>query len=99
MSVKFLSAILGPEMVRQFYGHPEKMRSFCRKNPCPYLVNVSDIFYFFSARGGEGGVRGAGVGGEDFLAENPRRGGLRAGGGGGARGPEGVCAKFGGGGG
>ena len=32
------------------------------------------IFLFFSARGGEGGVRGAGGGGVRFLNANPRRG-------------------------
>ena len=47
-------------------------------------MDVSDIFYFLFCSGeGKGGVRGAGVGGEDFFTENPRRGGLRAGGGGG----------------
>ena len=39
------------------------------------------------------------MGGGRFFIENPRRGGLRAGGAGGARGQEGVCGKFGGGGG
>ena len=68
------------------------------------LVDVSDIFYFFSARGREGGVRGAGRvgGGGDFFLENPRRGGggLPGGWGGGrARGREGVCGELGGGGG
>ena len=43
-----------------------------------YLVDVSDIFYF-SRRGGEGGVRGARRGGGSvffFFIENPRRGGV-----------------------
>ena len=38
-------------------------------------MDVSDIFYFFSARGGERGVRGAGAG-DLFFIENPRRGGV-----------------------
>ena len=58
-------------------------------------------FLFFSARGrGEGGVRGAGGGGSDFLLKITGRGGVsRADGGRGARGREGVCREFGGGGG
>ena len=36
VSVKFLSTILGPKMAAPiFYGDAWKMRSFCRKNPCP----------------------------------------------------------------
>ena len=35
VSVKFLSAILGPEMGASILWTPGKMRSFCRKNPCP----------------------------------------------------------------
>ena len=61
-----------------------------------YLVDVSDIFYFFFSGGGEGGVRVArkGVG----FIENPRRGvSSRRGGG---RGTGRVSAgEFGGGGG
>ena len=31
-----LPAILGPEMAAQFYGRPEFLRCFCKKNPpCP----------------------------------------------------------------
>ena len=35
MSVKFLSAILGPEMGASILWAPGKMRSFCRKTPFP----------------------------------------------------------------
>ena len=35
VSVKFVSAILGPEMGAPILWTPGKMRSFCRKNPCP----------------------------------------------------------------
>ena len=35
VSVKFVSAILGPEMAAPILWTPGKMRSFCRKNPCP----------------------------------------------------------------
>ena len=59
------------------------------------LVDVSDIFFFFSARGrGKGSPRHR-EGGTIFI-ENPRKGGVsRAGGGRGARGWEGVCGEFG----
>ena len=35
VSVKFLSAILGPEMGASILWTPGKMRFFCRKKPCP----------------------------------------------------------------
>ena len=35
LSVKFVSAILGPEMGASILWTPGKMRSFCQKNPCP----------------------------------------------------------------
>ena len=35
VSVKFVSAILGPEMGASILWTPGKMRSFCRKNACP----------------------------------------------------------------
>ena len=63
------------------------------------LVDVSDIFSFFSALGeGEGGVRGERRGEVGFLLKIPKGGGVRRRG----RGREGVCgelANFGGGGG
>ena len=45
-----------------------------------FLVDVL-IFFIFSARGGERGVRGAGGGGGAIFIENPRRGGVSPGGG------------------
>ena len=60
-----------------------------------FLVDVSDIFYFFLLGEGEGEVRGReGGGGDRFCIENPRRGG------GvswweGAEGPGGSAAKWG----
>ena len=54
VSVKFVSAILGPEMEAPILWTPGKMRSFCRKNP------VHKIPRF---RGG-GGLWVLGVGGE-----------------------------------
>ena len=42
--------------------------------PKPNLVDVSDIFYFFSARGGGRGSPRREEGGWFFI-ENPRRGG------------------------
>ena len=51
---------------------------------------------FFCSGGGEGGVRGAGRGGDDFLLKIPGGGVSRAGGGGGVRGRERVCREFGG---
>ena len=66
---------------------------------CPKMISPHDvlepllgrtfwIFYFFSARGGEGGARGAEKGGDDFLLKIPGGGSGRAGrgGGGGGRG-------------
>ena len=60
-----------------------------------FLVGVSDIFYFFLFGGGEGGVRGAG---RTISFENPRRGGLLAGGRGGGEGPGGCLREIWGGG-
>ena len=64
-----------------------------------FLVDVSDIFYFFCS--GEGkGVRGHrnGVGGIGFLLKMPGAG-VSQERGGGPKGREGVCGEFGGGGG
>ena len=55
MSVKFVSAILGPEMGAPILWTPGKMRSFCRKN------NVRKIPLFLG-----GGVLGGG-GSADFI--------------------------------
>ena len=54
MSIKFLSAILGPEMAAPIYGHVEKLRSFCRKthvHKIPRSRGGGGILGF----GGEGG--------------------------------------------
>ena len=55
VSVKFLSAILGPEMGAPILWTPGKMRSFCRKN------NVRKISLFW------GGVLGGGGESADFI--------------------------------
>ena len=50
-------------------------------------MDVSDIFYFFCSGEGKGESGAPGGGGEDFLFENPKRGGVSwAGGGGGGAG-------------
>ena len=56
MSVKFLSAILGPEMGASILWTPGKMRSFCREN------HVHKIPRF-----GGGGILGFGGGGVPIL--------------------------------
>ena len=49
--------------------------------PLSSLVDVADIFYFFRLGAGEGGpIRWGRGGGGRFFIENPRRGGLPAGG-------------------
>ena len=56
MSVKFVSAILGPEMGAPILWTPGKMRSFCRKN------DVRKIPFF-----GGGVWGGGGRGSADFI--------------------------------
>ena len=56
VSVKFVSAILGPEMAAPILWTPGKMRSFCRKT-C-----VHKIPRFFG-----GGILGFGGGGGQIL--------------------------------
>ena len=58
MSVKFLSAILGPEMAAPILWAPGKMRPFCRKN------HVHKIPRFV---GGGGNLGFWGGGGADFI--------------------------------
>ena len=62
------------------------------------LVDVSDIFLFFLLGEGEGGVRGArkGRGSVFYCKSQEGRGVCPRGGGGEARGREGVCGEFGG---
>ena len=55
VSVKFVSAILGPEMGAPILWTPGKMRSFCRKN------HVRKIPLFW------GGGFGGGGGSADFI--------------------------------
>ena len=65
-----------------------------------FLVDVSDIFYFFCSGEAKGEPEGPGGGGGRFFMENPRRGGggfPPAGGGRGGEGREGVSGEFGGG--
>ena len=57
MSVKFVSAILGPEMAAPILWTPGKMRSFCRK------THVHKIPRF----GGGGYFGFLGGGGADFI--------------------------------
>ena len=55
MSVKFVSAILGPEMAAPILWAPGKMRSFCRKN------------HVHTIPGFRGGYFGFGGGSADFI--------------------------------
>ena len=65
-----------------------------------YLVDVSDIFYFFLRGRGEGGVRGARRGGgDDFSLKIPGGGGLPGGWGRGGEGSGGCLRGIWGGGG
>ena len=60
-------------------------------------MDVSDILYFFLLGGGEGESEAPGSGWVRFLLKIPRAGRFSGdGGGGGARGLEGVCKEFGG---
>ena len=59
-------------------------KSLLTRPPAQILVDVSDIFNFFSPRVGGRGSPQRGGGGERFFIENPRRGGGGFPGGGGA---------------
>ena len=82
------------------FGERTLVPVFCSGGTCEHtlvavfsLVDVSDIFYFFSARGGgEGRVRGAGRAGVDFLLKIPEGGGGGFPGGRGGRGAGRVSA-------
>ena len=56
MSVKFLSAILGPEMAAPILWTPGKMRPFCRKNPVhkiPRFRGGGILGFFWGGGGGK----------------------------------------------
>ena len=72
------------------------MRSETNTDRMKCSVDVSDIFFLL--RGGEGESEAPGRGGGRFLLRIPGWGGVLPGEGGGARGREGVCGEFGGGG-
>ena len=63
MSVKFLSAILGPEMAAPILWTPGKLRSFCRKT----CVNKIPRFGFFFLGGGGGSADFIFMGARTFL--------------------------------
>ena len=65
VSVKFLSAIQGPEMGASILWTPGKMRSFCRKNPMSikFLVLGGGILGF----GGGGSADFIFMGARNFL--------------------------------
>ena len=52
VSVKFLSAILGPEMAAPISWAPGKMRSFCRKNHVHKIPRFRGGGYFGFLGGG-----------------------------------------------
>ena len=53
MSVKVLSALLGPEMAAPILWAPGKMRSFCRKTmSMKFRVLGGGVFVFFLGGGG-----------------------------------------------
>ena len=53
MSVKFLSAILGPEMAAPILWTPGKMRSFCRKTHVHKIPRFRGGGVFWVLGGGE----------------------------------------------
>ena len=70
--VKFVSAILGPEMAAPILWTPGKMRSFCRKN------HVRKIPLFWGWFGGGGGSADfIFMGARIFLSEQKRPGAKR----------------------
>ena len=52
VSVKFVSAILGPEMAAPILWTPGKMCSFCRKNPVHKIPRFRGGGYFWFGGGG-----------------------------------------------
>ena len=95
-----LAGALVSQPSRPFAKHPTSCKNLFGFFFDLLLVDVR-ICFIFSAWGSgvEGGVRGTMRGRGTIFSENPGGGGVsRAGGGRGARGREGVCAEFGGGG-
>ena len=70
VSVKFLSAILGPEVTAPILWAPRKMRSFCRKNHVPIKFRVLGGGGYFGFWGGGRGCRFDFYGREDFGEKN-----------------------------
>ena len=68
MSVKFVSAILGPAMAAPILWTPGKMRSFCRKN-----LHVHKILRFGGGGLGGGECRFYFYGREDFSEPLPSK--------------------------
>ena len=68
MSVKFLSAILAPEMGASILWTPGKMRSFCRKRPMSikFLVLGGGVFWVLEGGGADFIFMGAGIFLTDF---------------------------------
>ena len=85
---------LGGRCDCKFWAIPQARVWKCPKlqNRLEFLGGRFGCFYVFSAWGGEGGVRGAGVrrGAGRFFIENPRRGVVSR-----PRGREGVCGELG----
>ena len=75
--VKFLSAILGPEMGASILWTPGKMRSFCRKKPMSikFLVRggSADFIFKYARIFLNWGVRAKGVVGRDAIVHRRRR--------------------------
>ena len=53
VSVKFVSAILGPEMAAPILWTPGKMRSFCRKTHVHKILVLGGGYFGFGGGGGE----------------------------------------------
>ena len=82
----------------QIQTWPNQLGNLLLVADIPILGGRFGYFYFFCSGEGKGEPEAPGGGG-DFLWKIPGAGVSRVGGGGGARGREGVCGEFGGGGG
>ena len=103
---KFLSLVLLCRISHRHYSKifnrefPHKIKYFFTTRICRHghanFVDVSDIFYFFFCSGeGKGESEAPGGARGDFNWKSQDGEVSRAGGGGGARGWEGVCVEFG----